>query len=187
MYNLQKVRKGIFLKNRLVHPATLTSVLQVQFSIWQCRVQCTVQYSEQYSIQFSVQYSIGIWGVHVLIVLKLARQLEPTLHLYYLVQVPFIRQYYTVQCTVQYSVQYSIQCNVQYSIGIGGVHVLMYSVNQNIIAFVLACLGNVQYTVVYCTVYSTVQCTVQYTVQFSVEYMCVWCPCTHWVATSKKI
>ena len=99
MYNLQKVREGMFLKNRLVHPATLTSVLEVQFSKYKCSVQCTVhysvqystvystvqctvQYSVQYSIQSSVHYSIGMWGVHVLIVLKLARQLENTFHLY---------------------------------------------------------------------------------------------------------
>ena len=82
MYNLQKVREGMFLKNRLVHPATLTSVLEVQFSKSKCSVQCTVQYSVQYSIQLSVHYSIGMWGVHVLIVLKLARHLENTFHLY---------------------------------------------------------------------------------------------------------
>ena len=82
MYNLQKVRKGMFLKNRSVLPATLMSVLKVEFSILECSVQCTVQYSVQYIIQFSVHYSIGMWGVHVLIVLKLARQLEHTLHLY---------------------------------------------------------------------------------------------------------
>ena len=69
----------------------------------------------------------------------------------------------TVQCTVHYIVQYSTQCSVQYSIcmlGCQGTHWVESSKKMlTQISLVLACLGNVKYTVVYCTVYSTVQHT----------------------------